>query len=56
MIELRFIESLMSEKERIRKEANALIKEVVEKIVSDKFNFFENMMMRIEIMLAFEAI
>jgi hypothetical protein len=46
----------MSEKKRIREEADALIKRAVEKIVSDEFDFFENMMMTIEMMLAFEAI
>jgi hypothetical protein len=56
MIELRFIESLMSEKKKIRKEADALIEKAVEKIVSDEFDFFENVMMTIEMMLAFEAI
>jgi hypothetical protein len=56
MIELRFIESSMSEKKRIREEAGALIKEAVEKIVSDEFDLFENVMMTIEMMLAFEAI
>jgi hypothetical protein len=56
MIELRFIESLMNEKEEIREEVNALIKEVVEKIVSDEFDFFKSVMMTIEMMLAFEAI
>jgi hypothetical protein len=56
MIELKFIESLINEKKKIRKEANTLIKEVVEKIVSDKFDFFKNMMMTIEMMLAFEII
>jgi hypothetical protein len=56
MIELRFIKSLISEKERIRKEADALIEKAVERIVSDEFDFFENMMMTIEMMLAFKAI
>jgi hypothetical protein len=56
MIELRFIESSMSEEKKIREEANALIKEVVEKIMSDKFDFFESVMMTIEMMLTFEAI
>jgi hypothetical protein len=56
MIELRFIESSMSEKEKIRKEADALIERAVEKIVSDEFNFFESVMMTIEMMFAFEAI
>jgi hypothetical protein len=56
MIELRFIESLMSEKEKIREEADALIKKAIERIVSDEFNLFESVMMTIEMMLAFEAI
>jgi hypothetical protein len=56
MIELKFIESLMSEKERIREEAGALIEEAVEKIVSDEFDLFENVMMTIEMMLALEVI
>jgi hypothetical protein len=56
MIELRFIESLINEEKRIKKEADALIKKAVEKIVSDKFDFFKSVMMMIEIMLAFEAI
>jgi hypothetical protein len=46
----------MSEKKRIRKEANALIKKAVEKIVSDEFDFFKSVMITIEMMLAFEAI
>jgi hypothetical protein len=56
MIELRFIESLISEKEKIRKETDALIKKTVEKIVSDEFDFFKSVIMTIEIMLAFETI
>jgi hypothetical protein len=56
MIELKFIKSSMNEKEKIREEADALIEEAVEKIVSDEFNFFENVMMTIEMMLALEAI
>jgi hypothetical protein len=56
MIELRFIESLMSEKKKIRKEADALIKKAVERIVNDEFDFFESVIMMIEMMLAFEAI
>jgi hypothetical protein len=56
MIELKFIESSMSEKEKIREEANALIEKVVEKIVNDEFNLFENVMMTIEMMLALKAI
>jgi hypothetical protein len=56
MIELRFIELLMSEKKRIREEADALIKKAVERIVSDEFDFFESVMMMIEMMLAFKAI
>jgi hypothetical protein len=56
MIELRFIESLMSEKEKIRKEADALIERTVEKIVNDEFDFFKNVMIMIEMMLAFKAI
>jgi hypothetical protein len=56
MIELRFIKSSMSEKERIRKEADALIKRAVEKIVSDEFDFFKNVMMTIEMMFVFETI
>jgi hypothetical protein len=56
MIEFRFIESLMSEKERIREEADALIKKIVEKIVSDEFDLFKNVMITIEMMFAFEAI
>jgi hypothetical protein len=56
MIELRFIESLISEKEKIRKEANALIEKVVEKIVNDEFDFFKSVMMTIEMMFVFEAI
>jgi transcription initiation factor TFIIIB Brf1 subunit/transcription initiation factor TFIIB len=56
MTELRFIESSMSEKKRIREEASALIKKAVEKIVSDEFNLFKNVMMTIEMMFAFEAI
>jgi hypothetical protein len=56
MTELRFIESLMSEKKKIRKEADALIKEAVEKIVSDEFDFFKSVMMTIKMMFAFEAI
>jgi hypothetical protein len=56
MIELRFIESSMNEKEKIREEIDALIKKVVEKIVSDEFDFFENVMMTIEMMFVFEAI
>jgi hypothetical protein len=46
----------MSEKEKIRKEANALIEKAVERIVSDEFNLFESVMMTIEMMFAFEAI
>jgi hypothetical protein len=46
----------MSEKKKIRKEVNALIKRIVERIVSDEFDFFKNVMMTIEMMLAFEAI
>jgi hypothetical protein len=46
----------MSEKKRIRKKADALIKKAVEKIMSDKFDFFESVIMTIEMMLAFEAI
>jgi hypothetical protein len=56
MIELKFIKLSMSEKKRIRKEADALIKKAVERIVNDEFNFFESVMMTIEIMFAFEAI
>jgi hypothetical protein len=56
MIELRFIESSISEKEKIREEADALIEKTVERIVSDEFDFFENVMMTIEMMFAFEAI
>jgi hypothetical protein len=56
MIELRFIKLLMNEKERIRKEANALIEKAVERIVSDEFNFFKNMIITIKMMLVFEAI
>jgi hypothetical protein len=46
----------MSEKERIREKANALIERTVEKIVSDEFDFFKNVIMIIEMMFAFEAI
>jgi hypothetical protein len=56
MIELRFIESSMSEKEKIREEADALIKKAVERIVSDEFDLFKNVIMTIEMMFAFEAI
>jgi hypothetical protein len=56
MIELKFIESLISEKKRIRKEADALIKEVVEKIVNDELNFFKSVIIMIEMILAFEVI
>jgi hypothetical protein len=56
MIELRFIKSSMSEKERIRKKADALIEEVIERIVNDEFDFFKNVMITIEMMLVFEAI
>jgi hypothetical protein len=56
MIELKFIESSMSEKEKIREETNVLIKEAVERIVSDEFDFFKDVMITIEIMLAFETI
>jgi hypothetical protein len=56
MIELRFIESSMSEKKKIREEADALIKEAVEKIVSDEFDLFESVIMTIEMMFAFETI
>jgi hypothetical protein len=56
MIELRFIKSSMNKKKKIREETNALIKRVVERIVSDEFDFFKNMMMIIEMMLAFEVI
>jgi hypothetical protein len=56
MIELRFIESSMSEKEKIRKEVDALIKKAVEKIVSDEFDLFKSVMITIEMMFAFEAI
>jgi hypothetical protein len=56
MIELRFIESSMNEKEKIREKADALIEKAVEKIVNDEFDFFKNVMMMIEMMLAFEAI
>jgi hypothetical protein len=56
MIELRFIESSMSEKERIKEEADALIKKAVERIVSDRFDFFKSVMITIEMMFAFETI
>jgi hypothetical protein len=56
MIELRFIESSMSEKKRIREEVNALIEKAVERIVSDEFDLFKNVMTMIEMMLAFETI
>jgi hypothetical protein len=56
MIEFRFIKLLINEKEKIREKVNALIKKVVEKIMSDEFNFFESVIMTIEIMLAFETI
>jgi hypothetical protein len=56
MIEFRFIKLSMNEKERIKKKAEALIERAVERIVSDEFNFFKNVMMTIEMMLAFEAI
>jgi hypothetical protein len=56
MIELKFIKSLISEKKRIRKKASALIKRAVEKIVSNKFDFFKNVIITIEMMLVFEAI
>jgi hypothetical protein len=56
MIELRFIESLMSEKEKIKEEADVLIKKVIERIVSDEFDFFKNVMITIEMMLVFEVI
>jgi hypothetical protein len=46
----------MSEKEKIRKEADVLIERAVERIMSDEFDFFKNVMMTIEMMLAFEAI
>jgi hypothetical protein len=46
----------MSEKEKIREEANALIKEADQRIVSDEFDFFKNVMMTIEMMFAFKAI
>jgi hypothetical protein len=56
MTELKFIESSMSEEERIREEAGALIEKAAEKIVSDEFDLFEGVMMTIEVMLALEAI
>jgi hypothetical protein len=56
MIELRFIKSSMSEKKKIRKKADALIERAVERIVSNEFDLFENVIMMIEMMLAFEAI
>jgi hypothetical protein len=56
MIELRFIESSMNEKERIKEEADALIEKVIERIVSDEFDLFKNVMIMIEMMFAFEAI
>jgi hypothetical protein len=56
MIELRFIKLLISKKEKIRKEVNALIEEVVEKIVNDEFDLFKDVMMTIEMMLVFEMI
>jgi hypothetical protein len=46
----------MSEKEKIREEADALIEKAIEKIVSDKFDFFKSVIMTIEMMLAFETI
>jgi hypothetical protein len=46
----------MSEKEKIRKKANVLIKRVIERIVNDEFDFFKNVMMTIDMMLAFEVI
>jgi hypothetical protein len=48
--------SSMSEKEKIREETNVLIKKAVERIISDEFDFFESVMMTIEMMLAFETI
>jgi hypothetical protein len=56
MIELKFIKSLISEKEKIREKADVLRKEIIEKIVNDEFNLFKNVMITIEMMLAFEAI
>jgi hypothetical protein len=56
MIKLKFIESSMSEKERIREEANVFIERAVERIVSDEFDLFKNVMMTIEMMLALKAI
>jgi hypothetical protein len=46
----------MSEEKKIKEETNALIERVVERVVSDEFNFFKNVMMTIEMMFAFEAI
>jgi hypothetical protein len=46
----------MSEEEKIREKANALIKEAVERIVNDEFDFFKNVIITIEMMLAFEVI
>jgi hypothetical protein len=46
----------MSEKKKIRKKVDALIKRIVEKIVSDEFNLFKSVMMTIEMILVFEAI
>jgi hypothetical protein len=56
MIELKFIKSSMSEKEKIRKKADALIERIVERMISDEVNFFKSVIMMIEMMLAFEAI
>jgi hypothetical protein len=56
MIELRFIKLLISEKEKIRKEVNVLIKEVIERIMSDELDFFESVIITIEMMLTFETI
>jgi hypothetical protein len=56
MIELKFIKSLISKKEKIKKKVDVLIEKTVEKIVNNKFNLFKNVTMIIEIILAFKLI
>jgi hypothetical protein len=46
----------MSERKKIKEEADALIEKVVKRIINDKFDFFKSVIMTIEMMLAFEAI
>jgi hypothetical protein len=56
MIEFRFIQSLINEKDKIKEKVNALIEKVVEKIVKNEFNLFKSVMITIEMMLVFEVI